>query len=68
MLTVKTKDGDDKYGPYFLLLTPQKVPQTAWIRVLGFAKLSGELLNPGEISKDGFPGAPQLTLHNGASR
>jgi hypothetical protein len=68
MLNVKTKRGADAYGPYFLLLTPQKVPQTAWIRVLGFAKLSGELLNPGEIMKDGLPGASQLSLRQGASR
>ncbi|MEW6657559.1 MAG: DUF3108 domain-containing protein [Thermodesulfobacteriota bacterium] len=67
MLSVKTKAGADKYGPYFLLLTPQKVPQTAWMRVLGFAKLSGELLNPGEIRKDGLPGAPQLSRQQGAS-
>jgi len=67
MLTVKYKGGPDQYGPYFLLLTPQKVPQTAWMRVLNFAKLSGELLNPGNMMKDGLPGAPQLSLYNGAS-
>lgn len=61
MLTVKSKGGDDAYGPYFLLLTPQNVPQTAWMRALGFARLSGELLNPGKIMKDGLPGAPQLS-------
>ncbi|MHB8068900.1 MAG: DUF3108 domain-containing protein [Desulfobaccales bacterium] len=64
MLTVKAKGGADEYGPYFLLLTSQKVPQTAWMRALGFAKLSGELLNPWVILKDGLPGAPQLSLQN----
>jgi hypothetical protein len=68
MLIVNSKSGADAYGPYFLLVTPQKVPQTAWIRVLGFAKLSGELLNPGQTMKDGLPGAPQLSFQKGASR
>ncbi len=67
MLSVKFKGGAEEYGPYFLLFTPQKVPQTAWMRVLGVAKLSGELLNPQGIMKDGIPGAPQLSQQNGAS-
>jgi hypothetical protein len=67
MLAVKTKRGADQYGPYFLLLTPQKVPQIAWMRVLGVVKLAGELLNPWSIMKD-LPGAPQLSSHLGASR
>lgn len=67
MLTVKSKGGEDAYGPYFLLLTPQKVPQTAWMRALGFARLSGELLNPWGILKDGLPGAPQLSRQNEAN-
>jgi hypothetical protein len=66
MLDVKTKGGASAYGPYFLFLTPQKVPQIAWMRVLGFAKLSGELLNPGEIRKDGFFRGPQLSRPQGA--
>jgi hypothetical protein len=66
MLTVRSKDGAAEYGPYFLFCTPQGVPQTAWMRVLGFAKLSGELLNPGEIRKRGFPGGPDLSLQKGA--
>jgi len=68
MLTVRSKDGEAEDGPYFLFCTSQGVPQTAWIRVMGFVKLSGELLNPGEIRKDGFPGVPQLSLHPRAIR
>ena len=48
MLTIREKSGRER-GPYFLYVGPQGVPQTAWIRVLRFGRLSGELMDTGGI-------------------
>lgn len=37
---------------YFFYLNPEQVPTLAWTRVSFFSKLSGRLLNPGEVRKD----------------
>jgi hypothetical protein len=50
MLVIRDKSGRDQ-GPYFLYLGPEGVPRTAWVRVLRFGKLSGELLDSGGIMK-----------------
>jgi len=50
MLTVREKSGHER-GPYFFQVGPEGVPRTAWIRVLRFGKLSGQLRDPGEIRK-----------------
>lgn len=55
-------------GPYFIFADPRKVPLLAWIRVLAFGKLSGELLNPGEIMKEGLAPPSQLSHHGGENR
>ncbi|MBI4795290.1 MAG: DUF3108 domain-containing protein [Deltaproteobacteria bacterium] len=55
-------------GPYFIFANPQKVPLLAWVRVLVFGKLSGQLLNPGEIMKEGLPAPSQLSRHGGENR
>ena len=51
-------------GPYFIFSNPQQVPQQAWTRVPLFGKLSGQLLNPGEIMQEGLPALPRLSLHS----
>jgi len=43
---------------YHLSLSPEQVPTLAWTRVPLFGKLSGRLVNPGEIRKEGLPGLP----------
>jgi hypothetical protein len=68
MLTVKTKGVPGGDGPYFLFCTPENVPRLAWVRVLTFARLSGELRNPGEIIKDLLPPAPRDSLPDGEKR
>lgn len=68
MLTIKTQDVEAEDGPYFLFCTPERVPWLAWVRVLAFAKLSGQLLNPGEVMKNGLPPPPQLSLQGGEKR
>ena len=60
MIFVTSKAGG-KDGPYFIFANSQKVPLLAWIRVLAFGKLSGRLLNPGEIMKGGMAPASQLS-------
>ncbi len=55
MIFVRTGDGPED-GPYFVFAGPQKVPLQAWVRVLAFGKLAGELLNPGEIMQEGLEG------------
>jgi len=62
MMTVKSQGSEVENGQFFLFCTPQWVPLEAWFRVLSFAKLSGQLLNPGGIMKDGLPPAPDLPL------
>ena len=39
---------------YFIFLSPERVPTLAWTRVALFGKLTGRLLNPGEIKKEGL--------------
>lgn len=43
---------------YFILLNPDRVPTLAWTRVTLFGKLTGRLVNPGEIKKGLFPRSP----------
>lgn len=43
---------------YHLSLSPDHVPTLAWTRVPLFGKLSGRLLNPGEIRKEGLLALP----------
>ena len=54
MLEVKGSKGETEAGPYFVLCTPQWVPQEAWTRVPFFGKLAGQLLNPAEIRPEGL--------------
>ena len=68
MMTVRSKNEGDLKGPYFFFYNPQRVPLLAWIRVMVFGKLSGQLLNPGEIMQEGLPGLSQLTRQGGGNR
>jgi hypothetical protein len=43
---------------YYLFLSPDQVPTLAWTRVPLFGKLTGRLLNPGEIRKEGLLALP----------
>jgi len=50
---------------YFIFLGPEQVPTLAWTRVTLFGKLTGRLLNPGEIKKEGLlplPPSPSVSL------
>jgi hypothetical protein len=50
---------------YFIFLGPEQVPTLAWTRVTLFGKLTGRLLNPGEIKKEGLlalPPSPSVGL------
>ncbi|MDO9533688.1 MAG: DUF3108 domain-containing protein [Deltaproteobacteria bacterium] len=50
---------------YFIFLGPEQVPTLAWTRVPLFGKLTGRLLNPGEIRKEGLlalPPSPSASL------
>lgn len=67
MVTVRSGPGKED-GPYFIFSNPQKVPLLAWLRVLVFGKLSGELLNPGEIMKEGLAPSSQLSRRSGENR
>jgi hypothetical protein len=62
MVTLRSKAGG-RDGPYFVFANSQRVPLAAWVRVLAFGKLSGRLLNPGEIMKQGLPNLSQLSRH-----
>jgi hypothetical protein len=67
MITVKSgRDSED--GPYFVFSGPQKVPLQAWVRVLAFGKLAGELLNPQEVMKEELPTLMQLPRRGGEER
>ena len=43
---------------YFIFLNPERVPTLAWTRAGLLGKLTGRLLNPGEIKKEGLLGLP----------
>ena len=43
---------------YFMFLNPERVPTQAWTRAGILGKLTGRLLNPGEIKKEGLLGLP----------
>jgi Protein of unknown function (DUF3108) len=43
---------------YYLFLSPEQVPTLAWTQVPLFGKLTGRLLNPGEIKKEGLLARP----------
>lgn len=64
MLELKTKGCEEMDGPYHIFCTPQWVPQQAWTRVLAFGKLSGQLLNPGEIMAEGLPALSRLSRNS----
>lgn len=63
MLEVKDKGSGAAEGPYFILSTPKGVPQQAWTRVF-VGRLSGELLNPGEVMEAGLPLLTRLSFHS----
>lgn len=67
MITVRTGQGSED-GPYFVLSGPQKVPLQAWVRVLAFGKLAGELLNPGEIMQEGLAASSQFSSSERVTR
>jgi hypothetical protein len=50
---------------YFIFLGPEQVPTLAWTRVTLFGKLTGRLLNPAEIRREGLlalPPSPSASL------
>jgi hypothetical protein len=47
-----------KVNHYFCYLSPEQVPTLAWTQVPVFGKLTGRLLNPGEIKKTGLLALP----------
>ncbi len=63
---VSPQAGEDQADSYFIFCTPQLVPQQAWVRVLAFGKLSGQLLNPEAVRQEGLPALLRLSL-NGRS-
>ncbi len=65
MLTVREQSGKER-GPYFFYVGPEWVPRTAWVRVLKFGKLSGQLLDPGAIMQPNClpPAKPQIMGSN----
>jgi hypothetical protein len=67
MITVRSGQGSED-GPYFVFSGPQKVPLQAWVRVLAFGKLAGELLNPQEFMKEELPALMQFSRRGGEER
>jgi hypothetical protein len=67
MVTVRSAGGAED-GPYFIFADPLKVPLLAWIRIMAFGKLSGTLLNPGGIMKEGPEPLSQLSSRGGEKR
>jgi len=65
---VSPQAGQVESDLYYIFCTPQLVPQQAWTRVLVFGKLSGQLLNPGEVMENGLPGLPRLSLDSSEAR
>ena len=59
MLEVKVEGVKYDAGPYVIFCTPEGVPLQLWTRVLLFGKVSGELLNPGEVMPQGLPALPR---------
>ncbi|HEY9072991.1 MAG TPA: DUF3108 domain-containing protein, partial [Desulfobaccales bacterium] len=59
MLEVKVEGVQYDAGPYVFICTPERVPLQLWTRVLLFGKVSGELLNPGEVMPKGLPALPR---------
>jgi len=62
------KDDGTKNGPYFVWANPQRVPLLAWVRLMIFGKLSGQLLNPGDIMKGGLGQHSQVSRQGGEKR
>jgi len=56
MLTVKGAAGESE--PYYIFFTPEWVPNLAWVRVWGFGKLTGRLLDRRAIVKEGLLALP----------
>jgi hypothetical protein len=54
MLNYRLPDSDTD-DQYFIYLNPQRLATQAWTRVTLFGKMSGHLLNPGEVRKDLLP-------------
>lgn len=67
MVSIRKNNGEED-GPYFIFTNPQKVPLMAWIRVMVFGKLSGQLLNPGAVMKGGLPALLQVSRQAGEER
>jgi Protein of unknown function (DUF3108) len=58
----RRRAGSKAVRNYFCYLSPEQVPTLAWTRLPLFGKLTGRLLNPGEIRKEGL-----LALRPGSS-
>jgi hypothetical protein len=58
-VTMERRRGKSKaVSHYFCHLSPEQVPTLAWTQVPVFGKLTGRLLNPGEIRKEGLLALP----------
>ena len=57
-LKVMVNSGSADAEQYFIFLNPERVPTLAWTRAGLLGKLTGRLLNPGEIKKEGLLGLP----------
>ncbi len=53
MLECRRSEGK-AVNQYYISLSPEQVPTLAWTQVPLFGKLTGRLLNPGEIRKEGL--------------
>ena len=56
-----TPPGAVEEDQYFMFLSPERVPTLAWTRVALFGKLTGRLVNPGEVKKEGLFTLPPST-------
>jgi Protein of unknown function (DUF3108) len=50
----RRREGSKAVRHYFCTLSPEQVPTLAWTQVPVFGKLTGRLLNPGGIRKEGL--------------
>jgi hypothetical protein len=57
MLDYRRSEGK-ALNQYYISLSPEQLPTQAWTRVPLFGKLTGRLLNPGEIRKEGLLARP----------
>jgi Protein of unknown function (DUF3108) len=57
----RRRAGSKAVNHYFGYLNPDQVPTLAWTRVPVFGNLTGRLLNPGEIRKEGLLALPPFS-------